>query len=142
MSKSGHDLWIAAAGFADTPVRHRGRKPGKALDCAGVVKCAAALCGIDVAEPPRYGRDPDPFALLQHLESVAARLVVATDAVAGDILLFGDGRGRPRHFAITDGAGHIVHAEARARDGRVIVQALDGSMRSTLHSAWRLRGVL
>lgn len=136
---SGIDIWNAAAGYAGTPVRHRGRKPGKALDCAGVVLCAARACGIDLKEPPRYGRDPDAGTVLTQLRECAAEAMTC-DVHPGDLLAFADSYGKARHFAITDGHGLIVHAEGKV--GRVVIHRLDGGMRATLHSAWRLRGVM
>lgn len=139
MNARGKSMWDAAAAMVGSPVRHRARKPGKAIDCVGVIICAAKAIGIDLPEPPRYGRDPDQSIVLEQLRACAAT-VVPSEILAGDLVVFSDGHGRPRHFAVTDGQGRIVHADGKV--GRVLVQRIDTAMRSTLHSVWRLRGLV
>lgn len=63
------ELLAQARMLLETPYQHRGRTPGIALDCAGVLICAAKAAGIAPAdfEIPDYSLDPDGTLMLRWL---------------------------------------------------------------------------
>jgi len=108
------DIVAAARGFVDTKWGHRGRTPGVALDCAGVLVCAARAVGIVAPDwdVPEYSGLPDGTLMpwmarymgqRQSVESMRAgdAIVVATDE-------------DPQHLGILDEYRHgwfsIIHA--------------------------------
>ncbi len=130
----------AARSLVGTPTRHKGRMPGVALDCVGVVLCAAHACGLHCADFLDYGCPPASDSLLRELAAVADPTEPAPGAVV--VLRWGGGVGAPLHVGVLsgvgqDGAWRFVHAGT----WRVREIPLDDGWRDSLHSAWRLRGV-
>jgi hypothetical protein len=109
-----------------TPVGHRGRTIGKALDCVGVPWAACVACGMEMVETPAYRRlaifcdeVADPAAA--HLLQVYVREV-------------------PRHVVVPVGVSEcgqmiVVHAWHKNR----IVQ--DAILADRVAAHWRIRGV-
>ncbi len=125
----------AALSFVGTPFAHRGRKPGVALDCAGVVLCACWAAGVELPDCIGYGPLPVPSVLMSELAD-RAWLVHRDDAGPGDVLLFGSGAtGRPMHFGILTAPTRFVHAHGTV--GRTIEHALSRRWAAHLHSIWR-----
>jgi len=126
---------LAARSFIGTPFHHQGRLPGVGLDCAGVVVCAAARCGLVIADSPGYGRIPSQGLLEQAVMDHCDR-VGLHDIETGDIILFKFLR-EPQHLAVYDN-GMLIHAYSSV--GKVIENALDATWRSRLVACYRLRG--
>ena len=106
-------LLSAARAQIGTPFRHQGRKPFQALDCAGLVKCAANAVGIDVFDVESYGRRPDNGLLEATLDAQPCLERVFREPMAGDILLMRF-NGDPQHLALCAGET-IIHAYADVR---------------------------
>lgn len=126
----------AAQQLVGTPFRHRGRVPGGALDCVGVVVAAAAACGLVLQEPPPYGTMPPSI-----VGGMAAAFVEipAAERGVGDVIAI-LWLGEPRHLAVIVGgdARREVIVHAKANIGRVAEHRIPRGWR--VHSAWRLRG--
>lgn len=142
------DVVAVARGFIGTPYQHRGRTPGLALDCAGVVICAARALGFvapDFDIPP-YTRSPDGSMLAfcrAHMDEVPVR-----DAQPGDVaVLVLDAE--PQHLAILAeyrGRGlSLIHARSRRlaqrEVGRVIETRLMQHACHRLVAAFSFRGI-
>jgi cell wall-associated NlpC family hydrolase len=102
------EIVSAARVELDTPFRHQGRIPGKALDCAGLAVIVARHWH-PVAEPAAYGRSPHNGEL-QYWLDCQPFLQRATEPQAGDVLLMRFGN-EPQHLAICAGST-IVHSYA------------------------------
>lgn len=122
----------AARALVGTPYQHRGRLPGIALDCVGVVVLAAAACGVTIPEPAPYGTVPTGL-----LAGLARSCDPVEIAQPGDVLAI-LWAGEPRHLGILVGGDRMVHA--RARCGMVSEETLRRGYR--VHSAWRVRGLV
>ena len=119
---SGHQIAEAVRGYVGTPFGHRGRSPGVggALDCVGVVVCAAAEFGIELLEPRDY-TVPQRLSKTQEMVESSLRLLHQWDRSAGDVVLLNYGRGLG-HLIVDVGANKCV--EACALDGvrKVIIR--------------------
>lgn len=134
------DFVAAVRSYVGTPFSHRGRTPGVALDCAGVVVCALASGGI--ASPDiRYGMHPTPAQMSEGLQSIGYAVPV-DDRRTGDLLtMHVHGLGEV-HMAVlvemkADGSELIVHPSRRQR---IVETTLSRGYR--LASCWRLREVM
>jgi cell wall-associated NlpC family hydrolase len=111
------DFIVAARSYIGTKFHHQGRVPNVGLDCAGVVVCAAAACGITLGDIQGYGRQPDGNALFKHCEA-NGRKVSRAEAQAGDVILMSFERD-PQHLAvISEIEGdriRVIHAWLQAR---------------------------
>lgn len=122
----------AARACVGTPFRPQGRRPGVALDCAGVVAVALAAAGASEAGRPEYRLGGDDLAARASSGLAAAGLLPAAGARAGDVLVFALG-GRP-HLAVRTDGGRAVHAHAGL--GRVVEAPIDPAW--DLRAVWRL----
>lgn len=133
------DFIAAVRSYAGTPFSHRGRTPGVALDCAGVVVCALASGGVDSPDI-RYGMHPTPQQMSDGLRALAEPIPI-DDRMPGDILtMHVHGLGEV-HMAVLvavgdDGTEMIVHPTRRTH---IAEQPLTRGYR--LATCWRLRGV-
>lgn len=130
---------MSARSFVGTPFMHQGRLPGTALDCAGLVVCAARQCGHRLRDQVGYADVPHAGLFVAAIEEHCDR--IALDAVkSGDLMIFAFAR-EPQHVAIvTQTDPHqIIHAWADA--GRVVENGLDAYWRRRLRGCYRLRGV-
>jgi cell wall-associated NlpC family hydrolase len=133
----GRDIVRTARGFLGTRFRHQGRVPGRGLDCAGVIVCAAQAAGLMVYDVTGYGRLPDGESLTRHLGMAGCREIAATEARPGDLYLMRFER-EPQHLALVTELG-ILHAYADI--GRVVEHRLDEAWRARIVAAFRLPGV-
>lgn len=134
------ELVMTARSFIGTPFRHQGRLPGTALDCAGVVVCAAQACGHPMRDQTGYADMPHSGRFVAAVEEHCERIAPA-DARAGDLMIFAFARD-PQHVAIvtqTDPT-QIVHAWSNG-PGRVVENGLDDYWRRRLRGCYRLRGI-
>lgn len=125
----------AALATCGTPFVHRGRTPGVALDCAGVVKSSLAAIGVGSGDE-LYGTSAADVT--PHLAATFDQVPLEQRG-AGDVVAIW-WAGAPRHLAIlvgrnSGGVDLVVHALARV--GHVAVEPLTRAYR--VHSCWRLR---
>jgi cell wall-associated NlpC family hydrolase len=131
------DKFIAAAkSYIGTPFHHQGRLPGVGLDCAGVVVCAAAACGIDIRDVRGYGRVPAGGMLEQAVLDHCDR-VPLNEIRSSDIMLFCFLR-EPQHLAVFDN-GMLIHAYSSV--GKVVENSFDDVWRARLRGCYRLKAM-
>lgn len=102
---------VAGRSFIGTPWQHRGRTPGRRLDCVGFVVCAFAAAGRVTSDREFYGREPEKDDLRAALQAEFGPPLPKDQARCGDVGLF---RGfiYPLHVGlITDYRGlGLLHA--------------------------------
>lgn len=112
-----------ARSFIGTAYRYRGRRPGIALDCVGILVLAYGL-----PEPARYAVFPGDA-----IGSLRKYAHPVTDApVAGDIAVMFLYR-EPRHLGIFTDCNSVIHADSTLR--QVVETPLSAVQ---IHSFWRL----
>lgn len=133
------DFVNAALDLLGTPFLHQGRLPGIALDCAGVVVCAARAAGYKVADVQGYARIPSHGqfmgAVMEHCDTIAIE-----DAQPGDLMMFAF-RSEPQHIAIITRIDPITILHSYQQVGKVVMNRLDDTWRSRLRGSYRLRGL-
>ena len=131
------EAFVAAVrGFIGTPYRHLGRLPGVALDCAGLVHCGLAECGL-VLPHVAYGMTPTVDGLEGSLTRFAVRKPYELRE-PGDVIATVY-HGSLGHHVVYVGDDKFVQAIARSRGGEVRETPLAPVMRP--RSCWALRGV-
>ena len=131
------DFVAAARAYIGTPFHHQGRMPDVGLDCAGVIVCAAAACGIFIEDQQGYGRIPSNGLLQQAVEKHCVR-VDTSSVETGDIMLFAF-RNEPQHLAVYD-HGLLIHAYSDVN--RVVENSFDETWQHRLRGCWRLKGAV
>jgi hypothetical protein len=100
-----------------TPVGHRGRTIGKALDCVGVPWAACVACGMEMVETPAYRRLPTG-------EQLRAGLAIFCDEVADPA------------------AAHLLQVYVREVPRHVVVPVgVSAILADRVAAHWRIRGV-
>lgn len=139
------DIIAAARSELDTPFRHQGRIPGKALDCAGLVVRVAYKIEAPYLDYAGYARHPSDGLLESALDAQPGLERVALAAMQpGDVLLMRFA-GDPQHLAIYAGFNDqsqsetIIHAEIKAR--KVCEHRLSDEWRGYIVRVYRFRGV-
>lgn len=138
---SADQVVATARGMRGTRWMHQGRRPGEALDCAGLVICTARALGLvpdgwDIAD---YPRQPDGS-----LANLCATHMEPIDALElGAVLVLAIERD-PQHLGIVGDYAHggwsLIHASSAA--GRVVETRLMFARGATLRGIYRLPGVL
>ena len=106
------DIIKAARACLDTPFKHQGRLPGRALDCAGLIVAVAQAIGADYRDVAGYGRSPAGNLLQSKLdEQPCLHGVPVLERQPGDVLLMRF-TGDPQHLAI-DAGDNIIHSYAQ-----------------------------
>jgi hypothetical protein len=83
---TGEDVVQKARSFIGTKWHHQARLPGVAMDCGGVVVCAAQALLLPFEDhEPGYGPMPDGVKLRAHFEKQCTRI---TEFEPGAIALF------------------------------------------------------
>lgn len=133
------DFINAARSFIGTPFSHQGRSPGAALDCAGMVICAAKKCGLDLPDKESYATVPDGMEFVQIIESVCNRIPLAV-IKPGDLLVFAWTK-EPQHIAIVSNVEpmRIVHSWSGAAG--VVENDVDDYWKRRLRRCYRLKGM-
>lgn len=138
--KNRQSIVSVARSYIGTPYSHQGRFPGLALDCAGLVVCAALECGFDVSDVAGYSPTPDGVTFLAGIESQMDKIEIS-EVLPGDVLAFTfvvD----PQHAAIVTEIGdqiRIVHAHMSAR--KAVEHGLDEKWVKRICAAFRFRGI-
>jgi NlpC/P60 family putative phage cell wall peptidase len=137
------DAVIAEArSWLGTPWHHQASLKGVGCDCIGFVRGVAKPFAGEVPIPLDYPETwhlyrAEPRMYLgfkEHCEEIAP-----ADALAGDILLFGAGKGPAHHCAYVTPDGGLIHCYREA--GKVVEQALTEWWRGKLQHAFRLPGI-
>ena len=125
-------------GYIGTPVVHRGRIPHIGLDCVGLAIAACRALGMDVPEPPIYGKLPDADVLRAGLNLYCSERPAAT-RVPGDLLQVYAGK-QARHVVVFTGVNscgqHLV-VHAWGKNGVVQRAILD----DRVVAAWAINGM-
>lgn len=134
------DEFIAAAqSMLGTPFKHQGRLPGVALDCAGVVVCAARSAGYHVVDVHGYSRIPSNgqfmAAVLAHCDPVEL-----SEVQPGDLMMFAF-RTEPQHIAIITRTDPIFILHSYQHVGKVVEHSLDDTWRNRMRGCYRIRGI-
>lgn len=139
------DIVKTARSYIGTPFHHRERQPGIAMDCVGLLICAARELGIWPTDfdVPRYTLHPDGKTLLaqcrQFMREVPQAQMQLGDAVAVFI------NDRPQHLGIVgdyrNGHLSIIHASNDRRLMRVVETRLLFSNHFRFAGAFRFPGV-
>jgi cell wall-associated NlpC family hydrolase len=137
-SAKGGDIVRIARTYLGTPFRHQGRVPGRGLDCAGVIVCAARAAGLPAYDVAAYGRLPTGDSLAHHLASAGCREIGVSEVRSGDAYLMRF-ETDPQHLALVTDLG-ILHAYAEI--GRVVEHRLDVVWRRRIVAAYRLPGIV
>jgi hypothetical protein len=133
------DFTAAVRSYVGTPYVHRGRHPGVALDCAGVVVCALKEGGI-TAPTIHYGMCPTPAQMHEGLAAIAEPIDVG-DRLIGDILAMRVRGLGDVHMAVLvdvdeNGVEYVVHPSRRER-----ITEHPLSRAYHISACWRLREV-
>ncbi|MFP4615561.1 MAG: peptidase P60 [Thiohalorhabdus sp.] len=135
---SAADVQATARGMVGTPFRHQGRRPGRGLDCAGVVIETARALGLAFEDWRAYSRYPDGRTLERILDRCLER---APEPTPGGVLLFRFDA-LPQHVAVaTERRGLIYLVHSYSRIGRVVEHRLDERWQACLVRAYRWEGV-
>lgn len=133
------DLVLTAArACINTPFRHQGRLPGRALDCAGLVVQVAQAIGAEYLDQSGYSRSPQNGLLEDALDRQPCmeRIRQTGTRQPGDILLMRFA-GDPQHLAI-DAGQTIIHAYAQA--GKVCEHAMSDDWVHRIVRVYRFKG--
>jgi cell wall-associated NlpC family hydrolase len=123
----------AARACVETPFRHQGRVPGRALDCVGLVVCAARAVGIQVIDDITYPHEPSEKHLRGMLAMNQLRSCAFDDDQVADLLLMRYSA-QATHVAIRTEVG-ILHAYAPER--RVVEVPFDDGLRALVAGRFR-----
>jgi len=134
---SRDQIVAVARRYLGTRFKHQGRVPGQALDCAGVVVCAARELGLGFYDVADYPRLPQGDALRRHLLSAGLAPIAPHRARPGDVLLMRFERD-PQHLALMTDRG-IIHAHLRLRG--VVEHRLDDWWQGKIIAAFQFPGV-
>lgn len=120
-----------------TPWRHQGRRPGMALDCVGLVVCAARAAGwMEIPDRTDYDARPTGTELLEIVRSCCDE--VSPRLHRGDVVvLWMLDRTHPQHLGIATGDDTLIHSWT---GGRCVTEdPLDPRWRARIHSTWKRR---
>ena len=141
------DIVSVAREYLGTPFHHRGRTPGVALDCAGVVICAARELGIFAPQfdVTNYTGSPDGTMMLlcdQYMTRILKSEMESGDVVA--LITDKDGT-REQHLGILADYRHgglsLIHASNDRLHKAVIETRLMFSRNFRFAGAWRFPGI-
>lgn len=139
------DVVRVARSYVGTPWHHRGRQPGVALDCAGVILCAARELGLVAPDfdVPDYTPAPDGHTLLDWCKRYMTP--VQREAMEpGDVIVLVTDT-HPQHLGILGDYRHgglsIVHSANNAHPPRVIETRLMFNRRARYVASFVLPGI-
>lgn len=129
-----------ARAWIGTPWRHRGRQPGRRLDCVGLVVCALQAAGKVVQDRQIYGREPERDGLRDAMRAELGAPLPKDRAQVGDIALL-RGDVYPLHVGILGayplGGLSLIHASNAPGVMRVTEQRLAGLWLDRLIEVYR-----
>ncbi len=139
---TGEDVVAYARTQLGVPWVHQGRLPGQALDCAGLIICAARELGL---VPPDfdvngYSRSPDG-TMVPLLDQFCERINAPE---LGCIVCMQVAR-QPQHVGIAGdyprGGLSLIHATNSAKPARVVEHKLVQLSNLRIVGAWRMPGM-
>lgn len=147
MSPERAAIVAEARRYIGTPWEHRGRAPGRALDCAGVLICVARARGLvaELFDVSDYSTNPDG-TLLERLDSFMGGRVPRHLMAPGDALVVRPDR-YPQHLGVIGdyraGGLSLIHASNATSvvPARVIETRLMFSRALKFVAAYRFPGV-
>ena len=140
------DIVKVGRSYIGTQFHHRGRKPGLALDCVGVLVCTARELGIypPTFDVPRYTPHPDGVTMLALCREFMREISLG-EIQLGDVLAVFINE-RPQHLGIIadyrNGHKSIIHASNDSRLMRVVEMRLMFSKHFRFAGAFRFPGVV
>ena len=102
-----------ALSYVGTPFGHRGRDPGRELDCIGIAVCAYRENGVPIADDQSYRVDPDQELLLDMLRRNGFRRTPVPQVGAVVAMRYARGDRLPRHSGVVVPGGRMVHVLRR-----------------------------
>lgn len=139
------DVVRVARTYKETPWHHRGRTPGLALDCAGVIVCAARelrLVDLDF-DVPDYTRVPDGHTMIEWCREYMTPVPQERMQSGDVIVLITDTH--PQHLGLLGDYRHgglsIIHAANNAHPPRVIETRLMFTRRARYVRSFVLPGI-
>ena len=136
------DVVVWARSQLDVPWRHQARLPGVAMDCAGLVICAARSLGLVPADfdVNGYSRAPDG-TMLAWCEKYMTRLQAPE---TGAVVVLATQRD-PQHLGILvpyrHGGWAVVHANNASIPARVVENRLIENATTRVRAYYRLPGL-
>ncbi len=135
-------LIAEARTWIGTPWHHQAAVKGAGCDCIGFVRGAAEPFIGAIAQPMNYAATWPLYRaeerLRDEMAAHAAEIDIA-DALPGDILLFGVGKGPAHHCGFLSEANRLLHCYREA--GAVVEQDLTGFWIEKTRAAFRLPGI-
>jgi cell wall-associated NlpC family hydrolase len=135
-------LIAAARREIGTPFHHRGRAPGHALDCIGLIVVAARAAGLEIEDVCAYDADPTGIFMYEAARRGVAVMLGTPNALKpGDVLLI-QFANEPHHVALIS-AVHptdpptMIHSWAGV--GKVVEHHLDLQWNRRILGARRFR---
>ena len=124
--------------YIGTPIAHRGRLPHVGLDCVGVPIAACRALGMEIAEPPVYGKLPDADTLRYGLGLYCSEMPPDV-RVPGDLLQVYAGK-QARHVVVYTGRNKhgqdlVVHAWGK---NSIVQRAI---LDERVVACWVIRGI-
>jgi NlpC/P60 family putative phage cell wall peptidase len=135
-------LLAEARTWLGTPWHHQAAVKGAGCDCIGFVRGAAEPFIGAVDQPMDYAATWPLYRAEERLrDALAARgtEIPFKDALPGDILLFGFGKGPAHHCGYLSEGGRFLHCYREA--GAVVEQDLTAFWTEKLRGAFRLPGI-
>lgn len=99
--------------FLGTPFQHQGRRPGKGMDCVGLIVCVARELYGTLFDIQGYPRQPDGWSLRRHCAEYLQPLT-RLEASPGDVVLI-QFSSQPAHLGILGDRGRplsLIHASS------------------------------
>lgn len=131
------DIVSAARGMLGTPFVHQGRAPGVALDCAGLLVCAARACGIEIADRAAYSFQPNSIEFVEAMRDNCDPIQPA-DVEPGDVVTMAIPR--EQHLALVSHVNPLRIIHAFSGLGRVVEHDIDVVWARRIRRYWRFRG--
>lgn len=121
--------------YIGTKFKHQGRLPFVALDCAGLIICAAKECDFEIKDLVTYSRKPDQEILFKKIEESGLLEVTKNEMKLGDLLMMRYD-GNAQHVAIISNENpfYIIHAIS---DKEVSEHRLDKSLYEKIVKVYR-----
>lgn len=136
-------LIAEARTWLGTPWHHQAAVRGAGCDCIGFVRGAAEPFIGRIDQPMDYAATWPLYRSEERLrDAFAARAteIPFAEALPGDILLFGAGRGPAHHCGFLSDDNRLLHCYREA--GAVVEQDLSEFWTGKLRAAFRLPGIM
>ena len=127
----------AARRMIGTPFVHQGRTPGVALDCAGLLVCAARECGIEVADVAAYSIQPNSIEFVAAVQGSCDPIPLQALS-PGDVVTMAIPM--EQHLALVSCADPLRIIHAFSGLGRVVEHDVDAIWARRIRRYWRFRG--